>query len=77
MHQNVVLTIFHTQNIRHHAWKTANFHDVIKGQPLVFEQIMFLKCYSLFLFSMSQNMGYQKFHLVHLDTWSCQKVDKK
>ena len=22
MHQNVVLTIFHTQNICHHAWKT-------------------------------------------------------
>ena len=23
MYQNVVLTIFHTQNIRHHAWKTV------------------------------------------------------
>ena len=23
MHQNLVLTIFHTQNIHHHAWKTV------------------------------------------------------
>ena len=23
MHQNIVLTIFHTQNICHHAWKTV------------------------------------------------------